>query len=113
MKEWQFNVLFFVGIGGAITLLFGPTLGLQFEQDPTAIAGIGAILSYVLTQKKKITKDEDPPPKRRRLTDHLDEIENIEDLDRIYQDSLKDLDDVYNKALQRRLEQRLEEDEED
>lgn len=61
MKEWQFNVLFFVGVGGAILLLIGPDVGLTIGQNPTAVTGIGAILTYVLTQKKALTKKDDPP----------------------------------------------------
>lgn len=57
LKEWQFNVLFFVGVGGAILLLIGPELGLQIGSNPTAVTGVGAILTYVLTQKKALTKD--------------------------------------------------------
>lgn len=64
MKEWQFNVLFFVGVGGAILLLIGPALGLNITESPTAVTGVGAILTYILTQKKALTKDrhEDDPP---------------------------------------------------
>lgn len=51
MKEWQFNVLFFVGVGGAVLLLIGPELGLDLAQNPTALTGVGAILTYVLTQR--------------------------------------------------------------
>lgn len=68
LKEWQFNVLFFVGVGGAILLLLGPEIGLDINQNPTAITGVGAILTYVLTQKKNLTKPDsldkkDPPTK--------------------------------------------------
>lgn len=55
LKEWQFNVLFFVGVGGAVLLLIGPELGLNISQNPTAVTGVGAILTYVLTQKKALT----------------------------------------------------------
>lgn len=58
MKNWQFNVLFWVGVGGALVLLLGPELGLDVNQNPTAITGVGAILTYVLTQKKVLTKNE-------------------------------------------------------
>lgn len=62
LKNWQFNVLFFVGVGGAILLLIGPELGLELSSNPTAVTGIGAILTYVLTQKKALTRhDEDKP----------------------------------------------------
>jgi hypothetical protein len=59
LKEWQFNVLFFVGVGGAVLLLLGPEFGLSIGQNPTAVTGVGAILTYVLTQKKALTKTED------------------------------------------------------
>jgi hypothetical protein len=58
LKEWQFNVLFFVGVGGAIFLLVGPTLGANMSQSPTAVTGVGAILTYVLTQKKALTRSD-------------------------------------------------------
>ena len=51
MKEWQFNVLFFVGVGGAILLVLGPEFGLQIGQQPGALTGVGSILAYVLTRK--------------------------------------------------------------
>lgn len=58
MKDWQFNVLFLVGVGGAILLLIGPEFGLQnIGDNPTAVAGVGAILTYILTQKKQLTKN--------------------------------------------------------
>lgn len=59
LKEWQFNVLFFVGVGGAVLLLLGPEFGLELGQNPTALAGVGSILTYVLTQKKSLTKHDD------------------------------------------------------
>ena len=67
LKEWQFNVLFFVGVGGAVVVLLGPWIGLDIGKNPTAIAGVGAILTYILTQKNSLTKNEenkpDPPEK--------------------------------------------------
>jgi len=59
MKEWHFNVLFFVGVLGAVVMLVGPEIGLDIGKNPTAVTGVGAILTYVLTQKKAITR---PPP---------------------------------------------------
>lgn len=56
LKEWQFNILFFVGIAGTIVLIFGPEFGLKIEGDPTALTGLGAILTYVLTQRRSITR---------------------------------------------------------
>lgn len=57
MEKWQFNVLFFVGVGGAVFLLFAPVVGLNVDRNPTALTGVGLILTYVLTQKKEITKN--------------------------------------------------------
>lgn len=65
LKEWQFNVLFFVGVGGAVFILMGPWIGLDIGKNPTAITGVGAILTYILTQKKSLTKPDekkDTPP---------------------------------------------------
>lgn len=59
LKEWQFNVLFFVGVGGALLLLIGPEFGLSVGKNPTAVTGVGAILTYVLTQRKALTKTDD------------------------------------------------------
>lgn len=66
MKEWQFNVLFFVGVGGAVILLFGDALGLDISQNPTALTGVGAILTYILTQKKAIVHDDKKHPKPKK-----------------------------------------------
>lgn len=54
LKEWQFNVLFFVGVGGAVLLLIGPQIGMNISDNPTALTGVGSILAYVLTQKKAL-----------------------------------------------------------
>jgi hypothetical protein len=53
MKEWQFNILFFVGVGGAVFMLtpWFPT------SNPLAGGGIGLILTFVLTQKDQIVKN--------------------------------------------------------
>jgi hypothetical protein len=63
LKQWQFNVLFFVGVGGAVLLAFGPAIGLDISENPTALTGLGLILTYVLTQKKALTKHDDPKEK--------------------------------------------------
>lgn len=56
MKEWQFDVLFWVGVGGTILLLIAPAVGLdELPENPIAVTGIGTILAYILTQKKSIT----------------------------------------------------------
>lgn len=62
LKQWQFNVLFFVGVGGAAFLLFGPSLGIDVETSPQAVTGVGTILAYVLTQRKTLTKSEEKKP---------------------------------------------------
>jgi hypothetical protein len=57
LKDWQFDVLFFVAVGGAIFLLFAPEVGVDTASNPTAVTGIGAILTYVLTQRRRWTED--------------------------------------------------------
>lgn len=59
LKDWQFNVLFFVGVGGALFLLVAPSLGVKVSQSPMTVSGVGAILTYILTQKKVLTKHDD------------------------------------------------------
>ena len=64
MKEWQFNVLFFVGVGGAVLLLIGPEFGLTLSDNPTALTGVGAILTYVLTYKRILTRSPNAEDKK-------------------------------------------------
>lgn len=65
MEKWQFNTLFFVGVGGAVLLLIGGDIGLEKAQSPGAVGGIGAILTYVLTQRDRIIKlNEKKEPKK-------------------------------------------------
>lgn len=69
MKEWHFNVLFFIAIGGALLALVGPEFGLEVGQNPTALTGVGAILTYVLTQRRKPSSgDEDNSKKDQSST---------------------------------------------
>jgi hypothetical protein len=56
MKEWQFDILFFFALGGAIFLMATPMYGI--EVSPTGLTGYGAILTFVLTQRRNWTKDE-------------------------------------------------------
>lgn len=56
MSEWQFNVLFVVGVGGAAFMLIAPYTGLNVDPPPTAIGGIGSILAFILTQKRDWTR---------------------------------------------------------
>ena len=57
LKNWQFDVLFWTGVGGAIFLLFAPALGLEIS--PVSVTPLGMILTYLLTQKTNIVKDKD------------------------------------------------------
>lgn len=68
LKEWQFNVLFFVGVGGAIFLLIGPEVGMDVGNNPTAVSGVGAILAYILTQRKALTKNGESKPSSKTET---------------------------------------------
>lgn len=70
LKQWQFDVLFFVGVGGAVVLLFGPSLGLQIGSNPLAATGVGAILAFVLAQRNVITKSDPKKEAERNGRDH-------------------------------------------
>lgn len=63
MKEWQFNILFFVGVGGAVFMLtpWFPTT------NPLAGGGVGLILTFVLTQKDNIVKKKDNGDKEKEI----------------------------------------------
>lgn len=68
MKDWQFNVLFFVGVGGAILLPIAPDLGLKFADNPATYVGVGSILTYVLAQKRhQIYKTDEKEKDERQL----------------------------------------------
>lgn len=56
MKEWQFDVLFFVALIGAIFLPFTPAFHIQVSAP--GLAGYGAILTFVLTQREKWTSND-------------------------------------------------------
>lgn len=54
MKDWQNTVLFCVGVGGAVLLLFAPAIGLgSVLKNPIAAGGVTTILAYVLTQRRR------------------------------------------------------------
>lgn len=77
LEKWQFNVLFFVGVGGAVLLLIGPEIGLdEISQNPTALTGIGAILTYVLTQRKSLTKSDEEAKKPEKREEDEDDGAN-------------------------------------
>lgn len=73
LKEWQFNILFFIGTGGAVFLLVGPEFGLSIADNPTALAGVGSILTYILTQKSALTKNVKRKSRRRHEEEDDDE----------------------------------------
>ena len=59
MEKWHFNVLFLVGVGGAVFMLtpFSPN-------NPIASTGIGLILAFVLTQRDNIVKSDERGKKK-------------------------------------------------
>jgi len=69
MKEWHFNVLFCVGVGGAVFLLLAPSFGVEIATNPTALAGVGTILTYVLTQKNALIRGSDQKQRKRDNND--------------------------------------------
>ena len=73
MKEWHFNVLFCVGVGGAVFLLLAPSFGVEISTNPTALAGVGTILTYVLTQKNALIRGGDKQEKKEETDDRRPE----------------------------------------
>lgn len=59
LKEWQFNTLFLLWVGSAIFLLIGPSFGLDISNNPVAFTGVGAFLTYILTQKERLIKHDE------------------------------------------------------
>ena len=59
LKGWQFDVLFVVGVGGALFLLIGPSFGMELSDNPLAYGGVGAILTYILTQAQKNRRNDE------------------------------------------------------
>jgi hypothetical protein len=55
MKDWQFDVLFIVGIIGALTMLFSDPLHIQVR--PEVVTLFGVMLAFVYQQKRN--KDDD------------------------------------------------------
>jgi hypothetical protein len=40
-------------------MLIGPSIGMDLGQNPTALTGVGAILTYILTQRKALRNNGD------------------------------------------------------
>ena len=47
-KNWHFNVIFIVGIGGLLLILFSDPLGINIPREVTAL--IGAMLAFIYQQ---------------------------------------------------------------
>lgn len=52
LSRWQFNILFIVGVGGAVVMLIAALKGVKISEEPLAYGGVGAILAYVLSYKR-------------------------------------------------------------
>lgn len=59
LKQWQFDLLFYVAVGGTVFLLFAPSFGLPTSENPATYVGIGSMLTFVLSQRKRIVKNDD------------------------------------------------------
>ena len=57
MSRWHFNVIFVVGMISLLALLFGPEFGIKIGDNPTAITAVGALITYILTQKQALVKE--------------------------------------------------------
>jgi len=59
MEKWQFNILFFVGVGGIILLVISPAIPFlaPIGKNAQGITALGLLLTYLFTQKGAIVKD--------------------------------------------------------
>lgn len=57
MKEWQFNILFALAVGGAVIMLFGDKIGVTVRPEVVGIFGL--VMAYVLQQHDSRKKDKD------------------------------------------------------
>jgi len=65
MKNWQFNVLFVLGIVGAVVMLFGESLGLTVRSEVVTV--FGTLLAFLYTQKRENKRhDEDENPDKKK-----------------------------------------------
>lgn len=79
LTKLQFNILFYVGVGGVVVILFGPSLGLAINPSPVVVTGIGGMLTFVLTQKKAIIKsekDKNPPEEQSHDSSGIEDQSN-------------------------------------
>lgn len=56
MRDWQFDVVFVVGIIGALVMLFSDPLHIQVR--PEVVTLFGVMLAFVYQQKKNSDKKE-------------------------------------------------------
>lgn len=57
MKDWQFDVLFVVGIVGALVMLFSDPL--RVDVRPEVVTLFGVMLAFVYQQRKSSHDDRD------------------------------------------------------
>lgn len=74
-RDWPEIVLFIVGVGGAVALAVAAFAGLKLGDNPLAYSGLGAILTYVLTQSRLLRRR--PADRERNANDK--EAENGHD----------------------------------
>jgi hypothetical protein len=55
MRRWQFDALWGVAFAGLIFLPIASNFGI--DVDPATLPSFGALLAFVLTQRKEWTKD--------------------------------------------------------
>lgn len=61
MKDWQFDVLFMVGMLGAVTMLFSDPLNIEVRPEVVTLFGI--MLAFVYQQRKNAGKNDDDDKK--------------------------------------------------
>lgn len=55
MKDWQFDVVFWLGVLGALVMLFSDPLGISIR--PEVVTLFGVMLAFVYQQKQRHNDD--------------------------------------------------------
>lgn len=62
MKDWQFDVIFWLGVLGSLVMLFSDPIGIQVR--PEVVTLFGVMLAFVYQQKQRRHDDDDKDDKK-------------------------------------------------
>jgi hypothetical protein len=71
VRDWQFDVIFWLGIIGALVMLFSDPLGITVR--PEVVTLFGVMLAFVYQQKQRINNDKEDSKKHRKRKEDEDD----------------------------------------